>query len=152
MRKIFLYIVLLVILLAFGSVSAEVTVEELKAVTSQVLCDCGCPPQSLHDCTCGYAENRRAEIAAQMEAEQLSSEEMLAAYIEEHTEAIRVVPEAKGFSLVAWLGSLIAIPILAILLINFLKRSSKAEALASTPSVSADDKARIQSALKDWDT
>ena len=68
-----------------------------------ILCDCGCHPQSVHDCACGRAAEMRSEIAALVEGG-MTGEAVIAKYVAEHGDKIRVAPTGRGFNLVAWAG------------------------------------------------
>ena len=93
--------------LALGSASAFDRAEFDKATTT-ILCDCGCHPQSVHDCACGRAAEMRDEIRALID-QGMSGEAVVATYVERSGEQIRIVPEATGFNLLAWLGPLVGL-------------------------------------------
>jgi cytochrome c-type biogenesis protein CcmH/NrfF len=90
--------------------------------TKTILCNCGCPPQSVHDCACGHAAKMRREIQEEMAGECLSGEAMVARYVERFGEQIRIAPAATGFNLVAWLGPAIGTVIGIALLILLIRR------------------------------
>jgi len=97
-------LVLAALLLVVPAAAADDAAEyDLAART--ILCDCGCHPQSVHDCACARAAEMRDEIRARIEQGQ-SGEQVIASYVAEHGEAIRITPVARGFNLVAWLGPL----------------------------------------------
>lgn len=73
-----------------------------------ILCDCGCHPQSVHDCACGRAAEMRDDLAELVAAGQTGAA-IIASYVEEYGEQIRVAPTATGFNLVAWLGPALAL-------------------------------------------
>lgn len=77
--------------------------------TRTILCDCGCHPQSVHDCACGRAAEMRREIHDEMTRDCLSGDALIALYIERHGEQIRIAPTGTGFNLVAWLGPLVGL-------------------------------------------
>lgn len=77
---------------------------EYEKATRTILCDCGCHPQSVHDCACGRAAEMRREIHGVMSAQCLTGEALIALYVEEHGDQIRIAPTAAGFNIVAWLG------------------------------------------------
>jgi len=77
---------------------------EYEKATSMILCDCGCHPQSVHDCACGRASEMRREIHDVMSAQCLTGEALIALYVEEHGDQIRIAPTAAGFNIVAWVG------------------------------------------------
>lgn len=78
---------------------------EYEHAAKTILCDCGCHPQSVHDCACGRAAEMRDEMHALIEQGR-TGEQVIAAYVAEHGEAIRIAPVARGFNLLAWLGPL----------------------------------------------
>ncbi len=106
--------------LSAGALAAERESEYSRAIET-IRCDCGCHPQSVADCACGRAAEMRREIAAQIDQGR-SAEEVIAAYVARHGEQIRIVPEARGFSLVAWLGPLVLLPVAAWLVVAVLRR------------------------------
>jgi len=73
-----------------------------------ILCDCGCHPQSVHDCACGRAAEMREEIRA-MAARGMSGPEILADYVARHGDKILIAPKARGFDLVAWVAPLVGL-------------------------------------------
>ena len=68
-----------------------------------IVCDCGCHPQSVHDCACGRAAEMRDDVADNV-AGGMSGDEVIDGYVEQYGEQIRLAPTATGFNLVAWLG------------------------------------------------
>ena len=72
---------------------------------STIRCDCGCHPQSVKDCACGRAGALRDEMRGAIDGG-LTGEQVIAAYVEQHGEQIRIAPTARGFNLIAWLGPL----------------------------------------------
>jgi cytochrome c-type biogenesis protein CcmH/NrfF len=116
-------VVLFCALLCFPVTAAAVTQEQLQVVTEAILCDCGCHPQSVHSCACGRADEMEAMIGDRMEREGLDGVAMLKLWIEENGEASLLVPKAKGFSLVAWLGPVLALPLALFGLFLLLKRA-----------------------------
>ena len=77
---------------------------EYEKATRMILCDCGCHPQSVHDCACGRAAEMRREINGVMSAQCLTGDELIALYVEERGDQIRIAPTAAGFNIVAWVG------------------------------------------------
>lgn len=75
---------------------------------STILCDCGCHPQAVADCTCGRAAEMRADLRGMVESG-MTGEAVIAAYVERYGDKIRVAPTATGFNLLAWLGPLAAL-------------------------------------------
>ena len=81
--------------------------EYLEAATT-ILCDCGCHPQSIHECACGRADEMRREVAAMITGgpggPAMTGEQVIAFFVASRGEQIRIAPTATGFNLVAWLG------------------------------------------------
>ena len=93
--------------------------------TRTILCDCGCHPQSVHECACGRAAEMRDEIRRTMVEQCLTGDELVALYVERHGEQIRIAPTASGFNLVAWLGPLVGLGAAALSLLLLLRRWSR---------------------------
>jgi cytochrome c-type biogenesis protein CcmH/NrfF len=98
---------------------------EYETATRTILCDCGCHPQSVHDCACGRAAEMRDEIRTTMAEQCLSADELVALYVERHGEQIRVAPTATGFNLVAWLGPSLGLLSALALMLVVLRRWSR---------------------------
>ena len=159
----------LVVLLALAGLSppalADAKEEYLHAVQT-IRCDCGCHPQSLGDCACGYAANLREEIAAMIEAPdgsiKMTGKAVVAKFIAEKGEQILISPRASGFNLIAWLGPLIGLG--GALLVSFFvirnmgRRSTGLQPLPASPIPSAetaegDDayREKLRRQLAEWD-
>jgi cytochrome c-type biogenesis protein CcmH/NrfF len=126
-----------------------------EQATRTILCDCGCHPQSVHDCACGRAAEMRREIRDEMVAECLSGDDLIALYVERHGDQIRIAPTAAGFNLVAWLGPLVALLGASTLIFFVLRRwSGRREApapVAAAPEGAAGDDSyrdRLRDALE----
>ncbi len=117
-----------------------------------ILCDCGCHPQSVHDCACGRAEEMRAEIAGEI-ASGKTAAQVIEAYVARHGEKILVAPPAAGFNLVAWLGPGVLLVVAAVGLTLVLRRWRRPEsrAAASGPPLEAAWKERLDDALREYD-
>jgi cytochrome c-type biogenesis protein CcmH len=76
---------------------------EFDEAATTILCDCGCHPQSVADCTCGRAAEMREEIRT-MVAAGMTGEEVIADYVARYGEKILIAPDASGFNLLAWIG------------------------------------------------
>jgi cytochrome c-type biogenesis protein CcmH/NrfF len=74
-----------------------------ETVAGEVLCWCGCSRQTIYECTCGMAHEVRGQIESDLSAGR-TPEELLAALVGEHGEAVRVVPPNRGFNRLAWAG------------------------------------------------
>jgi cytochrome c-type biogenesis protein CcmH/NrfF len=107
-----------------------------------ILCDCGCHPQSVHDCVCGRAAEMREEIHG-LAVSGMTGEEIVARYVERHGPQIRVTPTATGFNLVAWVGPLVGLVLcsvgLAFLLRRWTRRPKADAAPVPAPPVPAGD-------------
>lgn len=90
---------------------------EYDEAVRTLLCDCGCHPQSVHDCACGRAAEMRSEIAAEVGSGKTAEQ-----IIEARGEAARIVPTTRGFNLVAWLGPAAGFLIAAGVMIGMLRR------------------------------
>ena len=124
-----------------------------------ILCDCGCHPQSVHDCACGRAAEMRDEIRATMSAGCLSADALVALYVERHGEQIRIAPPATGFNLVVWVGPLVALVGAILAMFFVLRRLTRRPAVPpggetpppTPPPLAAGDPyaARLRQALED---
>lgn len=140
-------------------VSAQFTPEGYEYTIATVRCDCGCHPQSLKACACGYAAEKRAELLERMQREDLTGEAMVATLIAENPmgEQLLISPPKSGFNLVAWLGPLaallVAIAAVGWLLVRWRARDESAAATAATATAApaADDPymARLQRELQE---
>jgi len=131
-----------------------VPVEEYDKATRTILCDCGCHPQSVHDCACGRASEMRAEIRQEMQAGCLSGDELISMYVARHGDQIRIAPTASGFNLVAWLGPMVALFAATAVMFGILRRWSRSHrpvAAAEIPVLLAEDdpyRDRLRQALE----
>jgi cytochrome c-type biogenesis protein CcmH len=117
---------------------AQVTEWEIAA--KAILCDCGCHPQSIKDCACGRAAEMRDEVATLI-AQGPSGDQVIAQLVAQRGEKILVVPAATGFNLLAWLGPLAALFLLAAAMAVVLRRwrSKSPPALEPAPAGPAAD-------------
>jgi cytochrome c-type biogenesis protein CcmH len=108
--------------------------EGYEKVAKEVACWCGCARQSLYECTCGFAHQRREELEASLRTGK-TPEELIAGLVAEHGEQVRFVPQAKGFNLLAWIGPGIVILLAGVgVVLVLLKWSSRPErAIRSVP-------------------
>jgi cytochrome c-type biogenesis protein CcmH len=125
---------------------------EYDQAARTILCDCGCHPQSVHDCACGRAEEMRGEIAGEI-ASGKTGAQVIEAYVARHGEKILVAPPAVGFNLVAWLGPgvLLVGAALGLTLVLRRWRRSRTPAPAGAPPLDADWKERLDDALREYD-
>jgi cytochrome c-type biogenesis protein CcmH/NrfF len=83
-----------------------------------------------------------------------TGEQLIASYVAEHGEQIRISPTATGFNLVAWLGPVAALFIAATVMILVLRRwrrTAPVTAMAPAAPPPADDEylARVRRELKE---
>ena len=100
-----LAVVLLALALPAG---AAFDATEYDKAAKTILCDCGCHPQSVADCTCGRAADMRADVRKMIESG-MTGKAVIAAYVERYGDKIRIAPTATGFNLLAWIGPLAAL-------------------------------------------
>jgi cytochrome c-type biogenesis protein CcmH/NrfF len=122
-------LIVLMGLMLIAPASAEFDPVEHKIATSAILCDCGCHPQSVHDCACGRAAQMRQEMAALIESgppdgdgSGMTGEELIAYYVSLHGEQVRISPTADGFNLIVWIGPFIVLFAGTALLVLMLRR------------------------------
>ncbi len=134
----------LLLSLAF-SVSAEVTQERVREVAKGLACLCGdCPRRPLDECSCGWADRKRARIAEALEAGQ-DKEAIVAGFVAEFGQEVFVTPPAEGFNLSAWIMPIVALLLGAVVLAAVLRNWSRHRAVPAegrTPETEADEKYR----------
>lgn len=157
-------LLLLTLLVGVGPLSAAAPPEAYKSAdyleaAETILCDCGCHPQSVHDCACGRAAEMRDDIA-ELAAAGRSGEAIVASYVAEFGEQILVAPKATGFNLVAWLGPALGLLGAGAGLVLVLRRWNRnqqqrheADADATSSGTPADEPYvdRLQSELEEYD-
>jgi cytochrome c-type biogenesis protein CcmH/NrfF len=101
-----------------GAAPAGVDRDELVFVAGEILCDCGCHPQSVYACACGRSDEMW-RMLGDLVVKTGSGEAALAAYVEEHGEKVLLAPKAEGINQFAWLGPLggLLLAIVAVILI-----------------------------------
>lgn len=137
----FVILVLTLSMLIMAPVAVADAREAYETSIAALLCDCGCHPQSVEDCACGRAAELREEMAG-MADQGLSGDEIIAHYVAQSGEAIRVVPTANNFNLVAWLGPLVGLvgaTLAMLLLIRRWQRTAPPEVPRSEAQVASDD-------------
>lgn len=126
---------------------------EYDRAAKTILCDCGCHPQSVHDCACGRAETMRSEIAGEVAAGK-TGQQVIDAYVARFGEKILVTPTAQGFNLVAWVGPGAVLVGAALGLTLVLRRWRRPGVTAASPEASAPDegwKRRLDDAMREYD-
>ena len=112
---------------------------------SQLLCDCGCNPQSIKECACGRAEELRVSLAKDA-ASGKSGDEIIAAYVAKSGQKVLVSPPASGFNLIAWTGpaiGLLGATVMIAFMIRRWHRTSERLAAETVPPASAVDEAYL---------
>lgn len=90
-------------------VYAAVTKAEVKDISDELICYCGCANKVVATCGCGTADMIESDIAQQLEAGK-TKDDIIAAYVAVHGVQGLATPPARGFNLSAWI-----IPIAALL-------------------------------------
>ena len=134
-----------------------VPADQVEIAADAILCDCGCHPQSVHDCACGRAETMWAELAREVQSggpggSSLTGEQVIAKWVAERGQTILVSPAATGFNLVAWLGPLVLLVLAAAILFFVLRRLAerRIEMPATVPSTGvAVDPSTLERIRKD---
>ena len=118
------------VLLAASAPALAAPADEFQTAASTILCDCGCHPQSVADCTCGRAAEMRSEIQALIDGG-MTGDAVVASYVERYGDKIRIAPTASGFNLLAWLGPLVLLVLGAAGVTWLAKRLSRSAAAAA---------------------
>ncbi|NIM00926.1 MAG: hypothetical protein GTN89_08500 [Acidobacteria bacterium] len=145
------------------------TMDDYHEAIQTLRCDCGCHPQSIEACACGRADQLRDIIRGQVFGsdgnEPMNAQEVIALYVAEHGEQIRIAPAAAGFNLLAWLGPLVGLVLgllAAVALVRHLA-SSRQPAVADgipggsapeiMPGIPSDDpyRQKLQKQLEEWE-
>lgn len=136
--------------------------EDVKKVTTRVLCMCGgCVNQSVHECTCGMAASEREKVAGEI-ASGKSPEAVIKQYIEQHGLQVLVTPEKSGFNLVGWLvpfaAALAGLTVLTVIIRGWVRlpRVAAAGAAGIVPPLSDDSnekkyRERLEKELKEFE-
>jgi cytochrome c-type biogenesis protein CcmH len=127
--------------------------EYLKAATT-LLCDCGCHPQSVHECACGRAEELRGIVADHVRSG-MTGDAVIAKFVAEKGEKILIAPTSQGFNLVAWVGPLaglfLAAAGLALVLRRWNRKAGPAAPAAAAPPPDTAWDARLHRELEEYD-
>ena len=136
------------------SVSARVSQERVREVAKGLACLCGtCPRRPLEECSCGWADKKRARIAEALEAGQ-DKEAIVAGFVAEFGQEVFVTPPPEGFNLSAWIMPVMALLLGAIVLWAVLRNWSRHRAAPATghvPETEADDpyRSRLERELRE---
>jgi cytochrome c-type biogenesis protein CcmH len=93
--------------LACGSSAVGASKVDVDVVGAQLVCYCGCSGLTVKACTCGTADGIREKINGQLDSG-LTTDEVVAVWVEERGEQILAVPTREGFNLVGWLLPFVA--------------------------------------------
>ncbi|MBT5876154.1 MAG: hypothetical protein HOH43_22190 [Candidatus Latescibacteria bacterium] len=83
-----------------------ITKAEVKDISGELICYCGCASKVVATCGCGTADHIEEDIEKDLESGK-TKDQIIAAYLATHGEQGLATPIASGFNLSAW-----AIPIL----------------------------------------
>ena len=78
-----------------------VTKDEVQAVTSNLVCLCGCGNKTVSLCGCGNADAVTKEVEGMLQGGK-TPEQVLAHYVDAGGLAALAAPPKKGFNLLAW--------------------------------------------------
>lgn len=99
--------------------SADLNVQQ--QVEGQFMCYCGCANLTVRACSCGTADQIRADIARRLAGGE-SADQVVAAYVAQHGEKIRSAPTKEGFSLLAWTMPFILLFVAGAVLVLLIRR------------------------------
>lgn len=122
--RTFLPLLLAASLAVLGAAAPAGTARQVDEITAKIVCDCGCNNLTVKNCTCGKADQVRADVASRLDAGQ-SSAQVLQAYVDEYGEQILAAPTREGFNLVGWIMPFAALLAGASLLLLALRRWSR---------------------------
>ncbi len=93
--------------LAAGVVS-ETATAAVEEVASNLVCPCGCDNMIVSSCTCGTAQQIRAEIQGFLE-QGLGKEEIWRRYAEQYGQKAPATPPMRGFHVAVWVLPFVAL-------------------------------------------
>lgn len=98
---------LLAVPVSFWLARGPASTDLYATLGAQIGCQCGtCPSRPIATCGCGFADRMLAEMAEMVNAGQ-NAEAVMAAFAARYGPAVRIVPEAAGLELMAWLAPLL---------------------------------------------
>ena len=75
---------------------------QAERLGAEIGCTCGtCPHRPIATCGCGFADGMLARLDAEVAAGK-SDDEIMAAFIADYGNGIKIKPESSGFDLMAW--------------------------------------------------
>jgi cytochrome c-type biogenesis protein CcmH/NrfF len=154
---------LLLLVLAPGSLAAQTTAEEKARLTrelqGELMCTCSCR-RPLNDCpmepNCHGLDEQRAKLAKFVDAG-MTRDEVLAAFVKDHgSQEILMRPIDRGFNRLAWLFPYIVGASGAVLAFAVARRWSRREgaaepARAAAPQDDPELRSRLDDELRDLD-
>ena len=142
MRESSTLLLVCVVILAVAPAALAFDTDGYELATETILCDCGCHPQSVAACACGRAAEMREDMRGMVEGG-MTGDAVIASYVAQYGEKIRIAPEARGFNLVAWVGPLVLLLGGVFGLVFLIRRwSGRGDAAAldtAPPALEADD-------------
>lgn len=118
--------------------------EEIKAIEHQLRCTCGCNLDvytcRTTDFTCGVSPAMHAQVLALWEGGR-TAEEIVAAFVAEHGEAILMAPLKEGFNLVGYAMPFAAVIVGLAGLVVFLRRHTERAAMVAAATAVPDGEA-----------
>ena len=154
----FAVFLILCLAVSVAPVSAAVTRAQIKDVSGDIICYCGCENKVVATCGCGTADKIEVDIARQLEEGQ-TKEEIIAAYVATHGEKGLAAPTTSGFNLTAWLMPIFAFLagglIIRTAVVRWRRHGRETEShrkQTETPSASdVKHQNRILEELEEWD-
>ncbi len=115
------FIIICAIILVTGiGVTQEVDYQQqLKEVSQQLVCLCGCGNQILYSCVCGEAKKNKALILKWLK-EGKSRQEIFDIMVERQGEEVLAAPRREGINWIIWVVVPYIVPILGAIGIAFL--------------------------------
>lgn len=82
-------------------ITQAATDAEIRAVSEQLVCYCGCSGLTVAACSCGTADQIRARISGQLDEGQ-STDQVVQIWVNERGEQVLANPTREGFNIVGW--------------------------------------------------
>ena len=136
--------VLLLVMMAGPSLASP---EDVANDISKQIMSPYCPGVTLHDCASGAAADLRSDIAG-WAADGWSKKRILDHLEAEFGDSVRATPPSSGAGLIAWVLPALAVIVGGAAVAYVVTTWSKKRELPSTPSISADERARLDAELK----
>ncbi len=109
-----------VVLFAALSPAQEVDYrQQMREVTEQLVCLCGCGNQIMSSCTCGEAKQNQAFVLSQLKAGK-SKQEVTDIMVKRYGEQVLAAPRREGINWIMWVVIPYIVPILGAIGLAFL--------------------------------